>query len=270
MHKPNLIIGLAIVMVLLLAGAAHANPAAATAVSAGTAGMYAGDTTYYRYPGPVAATPKRIFGAVGADGTGYFIAVAASSSDIQVFQKLHGKGQVSSPEREVLTEGRGVARGAQNWQIEIKPKGARGNAYALHGTFNCGDCYIALNLRMQALTHQHVTLSTRAGTYQGFDINRLSKAVITLDSAGRLTGSDALGCRFSGTLTQVGALNLFDARVQIAGASACHGSMTGVAFFDTRDWSAQFSGASGRYLYLIGASSDFSHGFAMALAYQRK
>lgn len=270
MCKPKFEYILWVLPVLLLAQTGYGQPNAAAAASTGLAGIYSGDTTYYRYPGPVAATPKRIFGAVGADGTGYFIAADAANSDIQVFQKLQGKGRVSSPEREVPTAEHGVARGAQNWQIEIKSKALRGNAYALAGTFNCGDCYIALRLRMKPLTHRPVMLNNRAGTYQGLDINRLTKAAISLDSAGHVTGTDALGCRLSGTLIQVGTLNLFDTRLHITGAPACHGAMTGLAFFDTRDRSGQFSGASGSYLYLMGANSDFTHGFAMALAYQRK
>ncbi len=260
---------LAVFAVLLLVNTGYSNANAAGASSAGVSGVYAGESTFYGFPGPVASTPKPMIGAVRQDGNGYFIAVPAASSDIQLFQNLRGNGQVISSERDVPTEGQGVARGAQNWQFEVKPADSSGNAYALQGTFNCGDCYIALNLQMQPLTHQHLSLDSRGGRYQGFDINRLTKVAITLDSGGHLTGTDAMGCRISGTLNPVGKLNLFDTNVNIAGSSACHGAMTGVAFFDTRDRTGQFSGATGSYLYLLGANSNFSHGFAMAVSYQR-
>lgn len=259
--------GLAVFAVLLLANAGYSNANAAGASSAGVSGVYAGESTFYRFPGPVASTPKPMIGAIRQDGNGYFISVPAASSDIQLFQNLKDNGQVTSPEHDVPTGERAVSRGAQNWQFEVKPAGSSGNAYALQGRFNCGDCYVALNLQMQPLTHQHLSLDSRSGRYQGFDVNRLTKVVITLDSKGDLTGTDAMGCHISGTLTQVGNLNLFDASVNITGASVCHGAMTGVAFFDTRDRTGQFSGATGSYLYLIGANGDFSHGFAMALSY---
>ncbi|MDE2023028.1 MAG: hypothetical protein KGJ18_02345 [Gammaproteobacteria bacterium] len=270
MGKLNLKSGLAVIAMLLLAHTGYGNSNPAGAPPTRLSGIYSGTATYYRYPGPVASTPNRMIGAVRPDGNGYFISVPAASSDIRLFQNLRGSGQVISPERDVPTEGQGVARGAQNWQFEVKPADSSGNAYALQGTFNCGDCYIALNLQMQPLTHQHLSLDSRGGRYQGFDINRMTKVVITLDSEGHFTGTDAMGCRISGTLTQVGKLNLFDTRVTIAGSSVCHGAMTGVAFFDTRDRTGQFSGATGSYLYLLGANSDFSHGFAMAVSYRRK
>ncbi len=269
MDKLQLKSGLAVIAMLLLAHTGYSNSNSAWASSTRLSGIYSGTATYYRYPGPVASTPNRMIGAVRQDGNGYFISVPAASSDIQLFQNLKSNGQVTSPEYDVPTGERVVARGAQNWQFQVKPAGSSGNTYALHGTFNCGDCYIALNLQMQPLTHQHISLDSRSGRYQGFDVNRLTKVVITLDSKGDLTGTDAMGCHISGTLTPVGKLNLFDASVDIAGPPVCHGAMTGVAFFDTRDRTGQFSGATGSYLYLIGANSDFSHGFAMALSYQR-
>jgi hypothetical protein len=247
-------------------GAANTTAAAAN----GTAGVYSGATTYRRFPSPHTSKPSPVFGAVSEDGTGYFISVPAASSEIRVFQNLKGSGSVASPESEVPTEGQGVARGAQAWPIEIKPADSSGHPYTLQGKFNCGDCVIALNLEMQPLTRQQISLASRNGSYAGFDINRLTRVTLTLDSMGRFTGTDTTGCHLSGILTQVGSLNLFAASVTMAGAAACHGAMTGVAFFDPRDRTGQFSGATGSYLYLIGANGDFSHGFAMAVSYQRK
>ena len=269
MDKLKLKIGLAIIAMLLLANTGYGNSNPAEASSTRLSGIYSGSATYYRFPGPVSSTPNRMIGAVRQDGNGYFIAVPAASSDIHLFQNLKGNGRVTSPEHDVPTGGRAVSRGVQNWQFQVKPAGSSDNAYALQGRFNCGDCYIALNLQMQPLTHQQISLRSRSGRYQGFDVNRLTKVVITLDSKGDFTGTDAMGCHISGTLTRVGKLDLFDANVNIAGPSACRGAMTGVAFFDTQDRTGQFSGATGSYLYLIGANSDFSHGFAVALSYQR-
>jgi hypothetical protein len=259
----------AVAMLLLV------NPVCGNAQAAGTpagraAGIYAGTTRYYRFPGPVASRPEQLFGAVGLDGTGYFISVPGPGSDIRVFQNLKAIGAVMSPEREVPIAGRGVARGAQGWPLEIRHTGTSAGAFDIQGKFNCGDCYIALNLRMQRLTHRSMSLSYRAGTYRGFDVNRLTKATVTLDKAGHFAGTDVLGCRLSGTLNRVGSLNLFEVNLDFIGPSACHGAMRGIAFFDTRDRTGRFDGAAQPYLYLMGANSDFSHGFAMVLAYQRQ
>ena len=221
------------------------------------------------YPGPVSSKPSPLFGAVAADGTGYFISASAASSEIRVYQNLKGSGTVASPESDVPTEGQGVSRGAQAWPIEIKPGDSSGHAAALQGKFNCGDCVIELDLTMQPLTQQSVALSSKAGAYQGVDVNRASKVTLALDATGHFTGSDSHGCQLSGTLTRTGNLNLFDASVTFSGAATCHGSMPGVAFFDTQDRTGQLAGTSGPYLYLIGANGEFTHGFAMVVSLQK-
>ncbi len=270
MGKLKLNNGLVVIAVLLFANTGYSDADSAAVSSTGTSGIYSGESTFYRYPGPVQSTPKSMIGAVKEDGKGYFISVHAASSEIQLFQNLQGSNKVTSPGREVPTEGQAVSRGAQNWQFEIKPVDSSGNAYALHGTFNCGDCFISLNLSMLPLTHQKVSLTSRGGSYHGVDINRLTKVTATIDSGGRLMGTDSLGCRISGTLTQVGVLNLFDALISFTGTSACHGAMRGVAFFDSQDRTGQISAATGHYLYMIGTNTDFNHGFAMVLTYPRR
>lgn len=262
---PKLKNGAAVVAMLLLVGSACADPGAAGAPAAG---IYAGSTTTYRYPGPIVSTPRRLFGAVAKDSTGYFISVPAASSDVYVFRNLHGIGKFTSAEYEVPTEGRAVSRGPRNWKIEIRPAGA--SLYALHGKFNNISGYVALDLQMLSLTSSHVSLSVEAATYRGFDVNRDTRVEMTLDAQGRLSGTDTAGCRISGTLTRIENLDLFDAGVTFAGAPACHGTLAGVAFFATRDRTGRFSGAKGHYLYLIGANRNFRHGFAIALSRQGK
>lgn len=266
MDMPIIRKGLNVIAALLLAGA-YASPNAAGATAVGVAGIYAGSTTNYRYPGPTASTSRPLFGAVATDGDGYFVSVRAAS-DIRLFRDLRGKGRITSPEYEVPAEGVAVARGPQNWKIEIEP--VSGGMYALHGKFNNVSGYVALDLKMQPLTYRDVSLDKKGGVYRGIDINRHTKAVITLAADGQLTGSDAAGCNISGTLNRVENLGLFTADVTFAGAPVCHGAMRGVAFFDTRDRSGELSGAAGSYLYLIGTNGDFSHGFAMALSRQGK
>ena len=268
MSTLNFKTGLIVTAALLLANSAYANPDAAAMSSHGTAGIYAGATTYRRFPSPHTSKPSPVFGAVSDSGTGYFISASAASSEIRVFQNLKGSGRVASPESEVPTEGQGVARGAQAWPMDIKPADSSGHPDTLQATFNCGDCVIGLNLEKQPLTQQPVSLSSKAGAYQGADVNRLTKVNLSLDAMGRFTGTDANGCHLSGTLAQVGHLNLFGVSLTLSGASACHGAMTGVAFFDTQDRTGQVPAAKGTYLYLLGASPDFSHGFAMALSHQ--
>lgn len=267
MDKPTITRSLTVVAALIFA-AAYGSPNNAGASAAGIAGIYSGSTTNYRYPGPAASMPRRLFGAVATDGKGYFVSVPAEISDIRLFRNLVGKGRITSPEYEVPTEGQAAAHGPQNWKIEIRPAGA--GLYVIRGKFNNVSGYLALDLRMQALTHRDVSLDGESGTFRGFDLNRRTKADITLAADGHLTGTDAAGCRISGTLTRVGNLDLFNAGVTFAGPPACHGAMTGAAFFDTRDRSGRFSGAAGSYLYLIGANGDISHGFAMVLSRQGK
>ena len=256
------------VAMLLLVNPVSGNAHTAATPATPAAGIYAGTTTYYRFPGPVASSPNHLFGAVDEDGTGYFISVPGPSSDIRVLQNLRGIGSIMSTERDVPTAGRGVGRGAQDWPVKIRQTGSRGGTFRIQGKFNCGDCYIALHLHMQPLTHRRQWLNRRAGTYRGFDVNRMTKAAITLDKVGHLAGTDILGCRISGTLTREGSLNLFEAKLEFTGPSACRGAMRGIAFFDNRDRAGRFDGTTQVYLYLMGANRDFSHGFAMVLAYQ--
>lgn len=266
MDKSTITKSLTIVSAVLLVAAYGSSNATSTS-AAGIAGIYFGSTTSYRYPGPTASTPRRLFGAVASDGTGYFVSVPTADGSIRLFRNLRAKGRITSAEYEVTTEGQAAARGPQNWKIEIQPAG--GGLYDIHGKFNNVSGYVGFDLQMQPLTHREVSLDDESGTYRGIDSNRETKGVITLAADGRITGTDG-GCRISGTLTQVGSLDLFDARVMFSGPPACHEAMTGIAFFDTRDLSGRFSKAQGSYLYLIGTNGDFSHGFAMALSRQRK
>lgn len=267
MNKLTLGDRLAVATVLVFAGAGCWSRQAAAAPPSGTAGIYSGSITYYRYPGPVASTPGRLFGAVGKDGTGYFISVSPVRGEIQVFRHLAGSGEITSPQYEVPTEGQAVARGVQKWKFEIRPGAVGGSSHRLLGKFNRVDGYAALELRELSLTDGPISPPRLSGAYEGFDINRGTKVDITLHPDGGLSGTDAFGCRFSGRLTRVASLGVFDARLTFAGSAACRTLAMGVAFFDTRDRTGRFSGA-GSYLYLIGADRSFSRGVAMVLRHR--
>lgn len=262
--KNNLIVAMA----LFFAGTAYGCQAAAAGSSGRIAGIYSGAITYYRFPGPVASKPKRLFGAIGKDGLGYFISTAPLSSEIQVFRHLAGSGAIISPEYEVPTEGQTVGRGVQKWKIEIRLGRGSGRSSRLLGKFNRVDGYAALELREVRLTGQHMPLTSRSGAYSGFDGNRHRTVNITLKPDGRFSGTNASGCGMSGRLTRLGERGLFNVRMMSSGPSACRTVVMGVAFFDTRDRTGRFSGA-GSYLYLIGTNQDLSHGIAMVLMRRR-
>lgn len=204
-------------------------------------------------------------GAVAQDGNGYFIAVD-SSGDTQLlaYDDLAGIGKVTSSQHEVPAEGSSISRGPETWQFKIKAVDASQTTFGLQGTFT-GNGGNSLTVATASNTHAK---GLHAGNYQGQDVNRLTAVTATLGADGKLSGLDGLGCHLAGTLTQEGSLNLFDVSVAITGPASCHGTLTGLAFFDTQDWTGQFSGAHGTFLYLLGANSDFSHGFAMALRLQ--
>lgn len=229
----------------------------------GTAGAYSGTISSYIAPQPPGA-PSPIFGVVGKDGTGYFLAVPTAGSYLTTFQGLTSSGTLTSPEYDVPTEGLPVPRGAQNWQFTITATNASATTYELQGRFMGVDAGMNVDLKTLPITLQG-TAPAQAGTYQGPDVNRLTNVVMTLDATGILSGSDGLGCQISGALTEEGNLNLYDVNLNITGSSSCHGALSGTGFFDTKDWTGQFSGATGIYLYLLGSNGDFSHGFAMAL-----
>lgn len=266
MNGVNLKTALMLSAVLLVSNAGYTQPNATPTPAANTAGIYAGTSTFYLFPGPKASKPNHIFGAVSREGTGYFISVPGTSVQIQVVQKLMGTGRVFAQESEIPTEGNKVGRGAQRWQFTVTPADTGGHTYDLQAKINCGDCYTAYDLRTSPLTHMRITLGKRAGTYHGVDVNRGSKVNLTLDSNGALTGTDDHGCHLSGALTQTGTRNLFDVSMTFSGGESCHGAMTGVAFFDRKDRTWQVSKAKASYLYLLGASSDLTHGFAMVLS----
>lgn len=258
---------LAVVAVVLLAGTwSIANAAGATA--GGIAGIYAGSTTHYRYPGPTASKSSHLFGAVTTGGNGYFVSVPAPGGSIRVFRNLAGTGRITSPEYEVPAEGQGPARGSRRWKLKIQP--AAEGLYAIHGKFGDVSGYVALDLKMQSLTHRNVSLDAESGVYLGTDINRGTKATITLSRDGQISGAGVEDCSISGTLIRVGKLDLFDAHLKLAGSSACHGTMRGLAFFDTHDRSSRLQGTAGSYLYLIGVRGDLSDGFAMVLSRHEK
>jgi hypothetical protein len=262
--------GLVVSVALLVLRAGYAQPDAAATSAANTAGIYAGTSTFYLFPGPKASKPKHIFGAVSTDGTGYFISVPGTGVQIQVVQKLMGTGRIFAQESEIPTEGNKVGRGAQRWQFAVTPADSHGDSYQLQAKINCGDCYTAYDLRTLPLTHRRITLGKRAGAYHGVDINRESKVNLMLDAKGAFTGTDDRGCQLSGTLTQAGARNLFEVSMTFAGGAACHGAMSGVAFFERHDQTGQLSSAAGSYLYLLGGDSELTHGFAMVLALRSK
>lgn len=266
MNRVRFNTGLVLSVALLVLRAGYAQPDATATPAANTAGVYAGTSTFYLFPGPKASKPNHMIGAVSTAGTGYFISVPGASGQIQVVQKLMGTGRVFAQESEIPTEGNKVGRGAQRWQFVVTPADPHGDSYQLQAKINCGDCYTAYDLRTVPLTHERITLGKRAGAYHGVDVNRQSKVNLTLDSKAALTGTDDRGCHLSGTLTQADTRNLFDVSMTFAGGAACHGAMTGVAFFERHDQTGQLSSVAGSYLYLLGADSELTHGFAMVLA----
>jgi|GEM_PF-2875244 len=247
------------------AGTAHAKPQG-PAHASGTAGIYAGTTRHHQFPGPKVSKPQHLFGGIASDGNGYFIAVPAASSEIRVFRQLDATGAISSPEYEVPTAGNAPARGPRSWKMHLEAQHAGRGDYSLHGKFNSVDGYLALHLRRLPSTRRATPLAERSGPYRGVDVNRGTRARITLDAKGRFHGTDADGCRLSGALTRTGQMNLFAARVTLSGGAACQGEMQGVAFFAGGDRTGRLPRAKPPFLYLIASDGDFSHGMAMELS----
>ena len=232
MNRLTLRSGLAVVTVLLLSGACGWKREADATVSSGTAGIYVGSIADYRFPGPIVSAPRQLLGAIGKEGVGYFISLSPASGEVQVYRNLAGSSEITSVEYEVPPEGQMAARGAQKWKIGIRPARGSGNLRRLLGKFNRVDGYAALELRELPLTDRYISLASRSGVYRGVDINRRTRASITLNSDGRLSGTNAAGCRISGRLTRIGDLGVFDVRMALAGALACRTAVTGVAFFE--------------------------------------
>lgn len=254
---------------LVLASTGCWSGRAAAAPSSGAAGIYSGSITYYRFPGPVASRPKRLFGAVGKEGSGYFISVSPASGEVRVFRDLAGTGEITSPQYEVPIAGQAVARGVRKWKIEIRSGAGGAHAHRLLGKFNRVDGYAALKLKELAPMDRDMPLPSRSGAYEGFDINGDTKVDIILYSDGRLGGTDASGCRISGRVTRVANRGVSAIRLRFAGPRTCRMAATGVAFFASRDRTGGFSG-KGAYLYLIGANREFSRGFAMVLKHRSR
>lgn len=227
----------------------------------GVAGSYSGTITTQIWPQPP-GNPIQMFGVVAKNGTGYFLTVPTAEDDVAIFTGLSGIGKVTSLEYDVPTEGQPILPSIPKWQFTITNISAA--TYRAQGEFMGVDTSQIVNLESFSSALQG-DASVHTGTYQGPDVNRLTDVVVTLNATGELTGNDGLGCNISGTLSEEGNLDLYDVNLNIAGTSSCHGALSGAGFFDTKDWTGQFSGATGTYLYLLGSNGDFSHGFAMEL-----
>lgn len=225
-------------------------------------GAYAGTLTDYMAPS-FTSGPFIMFGGVNHDGTGYFLPVNTASSGIIAIQGLAGTGDVTGTEYDVPAEGQPVPHGAQTWHFTVTATDSASTTHELKGGFTGVDA--GTNVDVTTLPWLGGSPSSRAGTYQGPDVNRLTNVTMALDTQGNISGNDGLGCHVSGTLTEEGNLRFYDVSLIITGSSSCHGALSGVGFFDYGDLTGRFSGAAGPYLYLLGASGDFSHGFAMEL-----
>jgi len=96
------------------------------------------------------------------------------------------------------------------------------------------------------------TAKLPVGAFQGYYLPGNLATGISVNADGSFTGSDALGCSFSGTLKQVGSENLFDVSVQGADSTSgsCNGSYSGLAYLSDTG-SGDYSGVAGSYLYLF-------------------
>lgn len=120
-----------------------------------------------------------------------------------------------------------------------------------------------LTLNYKDLTTSVPSLSALAGTYQGYYWGNSTAISVTISPTGAFSFDDGFGCAGLGALNIVPNYNLLRVNATIAGNSTCPGTVSGIAFSDTRDRGNLFQNASGTYIYL-GMSNSIT-GFTAEL-----
>ncbi|MFM0287709.1 hypothetical protein [Paraburkholderia megapolitana] len=125
----------------------------------------------------------------------------------------------------------GALSGGSGFDYNLEGQGT--NAVTMTGTYAAKqtlDAAVAYSNGTKITTHQSYetnfdqtpSLQALAGNYSGYASGAASQAPATfaIDAAGRVTGSEANGCAFTGTVTPHARGNIFDMSVQF-GATAC-------------------------------------------------
>ena len=107
-----------------------------------------------------------------------------------------------------------------------------------------------LALNYKDLTTSVPSLTSLAGTYQGYYWGNSTSVSVTISATGAFSFNDGFGCSGLGALSVVPNYSLLRATATIAGNQVCPGAVSGLAFSDTRDRGDLFQNASGTYIYL--------------------
>lgn len=107
-----------------------------------------------------------------------------------------------------------------------------------------------LTLNYKSLSTNVPSLTSLAGTYQGYYWGNSTAVSMTIADTGAFSYSDGFGCTGLGSLSIVPNYNLLRVNATIAGNSICPGSVSGLGFADTQDRGDLFQNASGTYIYL--------------------
>ncbi len=122
--------GLAVVTVLLLAGACGWKRAANAAVPGGTAGIYSGSVTYYRFPGPVVSPPKRLLGAIRKDGAVILSRCTRQPATFMCFADSPVTGNSRASSTKYRPKGK--------WQRAVRRNGRSGSSLASRAGIHAG------------------------------------------------------------------------------------------------------------------------------------
>ncbi len=120
-----------------------------------------------------------------------------------------------------------------------------------------------LTLNYQNLSANVPSLSTLAGSYQGYYWGNSTAVSVTISNTGAFSFSDGFGCAGLGNLIIVPNYNLLQVSATISGNPVCAGSVSGIGFTDTKDLNNLFQSQSGTYLYM-GMSNSIT-GFVVEL-----
>lgn len=200
-------------------------------------------------------------GAISAGGFGYF---ADAQGNVFMLQSVPNTSPFTSTL--IGTPGSGSNFPAVNGVVSFSVKGtfsSTATATSMQGTLASFDIEgnpptftnTGLNgnfsLNSNTPFSGSVTLPGLQGQWDGYYVAKTSTAVdLAFQDNGLFSGTDANGCKVSGSVVQQAPqFNLFYVNYTATG-SGCPGVMNGLGYLSSTDTSGNFSQASGTYLYL--------------------
>lgn len=201
--------------------------------------------------------PVAIYGAILPGQYAYFGAV---DGDLYVLPNNIETGNLSGIVTVFPPLGASFSNGDSQRSFDLSGLANASNNIVtdMSGRLNGGTGAGSFSLTRQNLSTPSPSLSSLAGTYQGYYWASGSETAIslTLDANGNFSFNDTLGCAGNGTLSVTSDYhNLLQISAKSTGSPVCPGTVSGLAFTDTEDLHNLFSGASGTYLY-FGASNS--------------